>query len=382
MSRASASSPLRVVIAGGGSGGHVFPGIAVADELRRLDPAAQTTFVGTSRGLESRLVPASGYPLELLAVEPMVGGGAARAIRGALVAARATVSARSLVNRLRPDVVLSVGGYAAGPLSLAARTRGVPLVVVEPNATMGLANRLLAPVAARVYVAFAELAAKLGSRARLVGVPLRAAFVERGAAAGASREARFSAFSAAPPRLLVLGGSHGAAPLNDRLPSALARVAQSYPNLEVVHQTGRDRVAKVREHYDHLKVPHVDVVAFIDDVATALTRADVVVARAGAITVAEVCAIGRAAIFIPFAAAAGNHQFENASALARSNGCVCIAQEAADDTRIALDIGRLLGDDAARGRMEDAARLAGRTDGAAVIAGDLLTMTSRLRMAS
>ncbi len=376
------SSSIRVIIAGGGSGGHVFPGIAVADELRRLDPGAQITFVGTARGLESRLVPASGYSLELLTVEPMVGGGAARAVRGALVAARATVSARSLVNRLRPDVVLSVGGYAAGPLSLAARTRGVPLVVVEPNATMGLANKLLAPIATRVYVAFPQLAARVGARARLVGVPLRTAFVERGAAAGASGEPRFSASSSAPPRVLVLGGSHGAAPLNDRLPSALARIAQSFPGVEVIHQTGRDRVARVREHYDHLKVPRVDVVPFIDDVAAALTRADVVVARAGAITVAEVCAIGRAAIFIPFAAAAGNHQFENASALAGSGACVCVAQEAADDTRIALEIARLLGDDAARGHMEAAARSAGRTDGAAAIARDLVDMTSRVRMAS
>jgi UDP-N-acetylglucosamine--N-acetylmuramyl-(pentapeptide) pyrophosphoryl-undecaprenol N-acetylglucosamine transferase len=378
----SGGSSIKLVIAGGGSGGHVFPGIAIADELRRIDPGAEITFVGTARGLESRLVPASGYALEMLEVEPMVGGGAARVIRGGLVAARATVRARSLVKRLRPDVVLSVGGYAAGPLSLAARTKGVPLVVVEPNATMGLANKLLAPVAARVYVAFSELAAKIGARARLVGVPLRAVFVERSAAASASAEPRFSAEGNVPPRVLVLGGSHGAAPLNDRLPSALARVAESFPSLEIVHQTGRDRVAKVRERYDQLKVAHVDVVPFIEDVAAALTRADVVVARAGAITVAEVSALGRAAIFVPFAAAAGNHQYENASALARGGACVCIAQEAADDTRIAMEIEGLLRDDAARGAMEAAARAAGRTDGAAAIARDLLALTPRMRLVS
>ena len=380
----SGASPggVRVVIAGGGSGGHVFTGIAIANELRRVDPAAEVTFVGTARGLESRLVPASGYALEMLEVEPMVGGGAARVVRGALVAAHATVRARSLVNRLRPDVVLSVGGYAAGPMSLAARTRRIPLVVVEPNATMGLANKLLAPVAARVYVAFPELAAKIGARARFVGVPLRSAFVEAGAAASAAARSRFSANGSLPPRVLVLGGSHGAAPLNDRLPGALARVAGSFPSVEVTHQTGRDRVAKVRERYDQLKVPHVDVVPFIDDVAAALTRADVVVARAGAITVAEVSAIGRAAILVPFAAAAGNHQFENASALARRGACVCIAQEAADDTRIAMEIEGLLRDDAARGAMEVAARAAGRTDAAAAIARDLFALTPRLRMVS
>ena len=377
-------APFRLVIAGGGSGGHLFPGIAIADEVRRLDPAAEVTFVGTARGLESRLVPASGYPLEMLEVEPMVGGGAARVVRGALVAAHATVRARSLVNRLRPDVVLSVGGYAAGPLSLAARTRRIPLVVVEPNATMGLANKLLAPVASRVYVAFPDLAARIGSRARLVGVPLRATFVERSAAAHAAAEPRFSQGAAVPPRVLVVGGSQGAAALNERLPGALARVAETFPHLEVLHQTGRERVRQVRERYDQLKMnaPRVDVVPFVDDVAAALTRADVVVARAGAITVAEVCALGRAAIFVPFAAAAGNHQYENASALSRRGACLCIAQEAADDTRLAMEIERLLGDDAARARMEDAARVAGRTDGAAVIARDLLDMTSRVRMAS
>jgi UDP-N-acetylglucosamine--N-acetylmuramyl-(pentapeptide) pyrophosphoryl-undecaprenol N-acetylglucosamine transferase len=200
-----------IVIAGGGTGGHVFPALAVAEALRSMADV-DIVFVGTARGLEARVVPERGYRLELLAVQPMKGGGPARAVRGALVAARETLRAARLVRSLRPRAVLGVGGYAAGPVSLAAAMLGVKLAVLEPNSVVGFANRLLAPLAARGYVAWDTTASVFRKgRARVVGVPLRSGFTPQA----------YTAKGAA--RVLVMGGSQGALAINERMPWAIAR---------------------------------------------------------------------------------------------------------------------------------------------------------------
>jgi UDP-N-acetylglucosamine--N-acetylmuramyl-(pentapeptide) pyrophosphoryl-undecaprenol N-acetylglucosamine transferase len=317
-------------------------------------------FCGTARGLEARIVPARGWRLETLAVEPMKGGGAARAVRGAFVAARATVQALGLVRRLRPRAVLGVGGYAAGPVSLAAALMGVPLAVLEPNNVVGLANRVLAPFARRAYVAWDETGARFRESARRVyGVPMRAGFSPRPYVARGTR------------RVLVLGGSQGAAALNERMPEAIAKL-RGLGGVEVTHQAGRDREAAVRAAYDREQVPDVTVVSFIDDVASALADADLVVARSGAGSVAELTAVGRAAVLVPFPHAADDHQARNAEALAKAGGAVCVRQEAADATRLAREIERLLTDDAARAAMADASRACGKPGAAKDVAVDLL----------
>ena len=304
----------RILIATGGTGGHVFPGLAVADAMRAMADV-DVTFVGTPRGMEKDAVPARGYPIELLDVMPMKGGGAARAVKGALVAARATAQSVSLVRRLAPRAVLSIGGYAAGPVSLAAAALRIPVAVMEPNSTVGLANRILAPIAVRAYVAWEETAKPFRKgRARLLGVPLRPGFqpdpyLVRGTA-----------------RILVMGGSQGAQALNERLPEAIARAARDVPNLEVMHQAGRDRAEAVREAYLREGVTRAHVSPFIDDVARELGRADLVIARSGAVTVAEIAAIGRAAILVPFPHAADDHQAKNALALEKAGGAICIRQ--------------------------------------------------------
>ncbi len=352
-----------IVVAGGGTGGHVFPGLAVADALRSL-AAVDVVFVGTARGLESRVVPARGYALELLDVQPMKGGGASRAVKGALIAARETFRAVRLVRRLKPRAVLSVGGYAAGPVSLAAALLRVKLAVLEPNSVIGFANRILAPLAARGYLAWSEAGAPFRrGRARVVGVPLRAGFVPQPYAARAGRA-----------RLLVMGGSQGAQALNDRLPLAVARAGQAVPGLHVVHQAGRDRDAAVRSAYEDAHVADVVVAPFLEDVPAELAGADLVVARAGAVTVAEIAAVGRASILIPFPFAADDHQARNAESLARGGGAVSLPQEAADVSRIADEIVRLLRDDAARTKMAGAARAHGRPAAAMDVARDLLAL--------
>jgi UDP-N-acetylglucosamine--N-acetylmuramyl-(pentapeptide) pyrophosphoryl-undecaprenol N-acetylglucosamine transferase len=350
-----------VLIAGGGTGGHVFPAVAVAESMQALADV-DVVFCGTARGLEARVIPARGWRLELLDVEPMKGGGAARAVRGALVAARATVSAVRVVRALRPRAVLSVGGYASGPVSLAAALLGVPLAVMEPNSVVGLANRLLAPFARRAYIAWDEAGARFRPRARRdYGVPLRAGFGPRPYAPRAS------------VRVLVLGGSQGAAALNERMPEVIARLAD-VAGLEVVHQAGRDRDVSVRAEYARQKVQHVTVVPFIDDVARALEDADLVVARSGASSLAELTAVGRAAVLVPFPHAADDHQAKNAQALARAGGAICVRQDAADVTRLATEMGRLIRDEHARVAMADASRACGKPGAARDVASDLLVL--------
>ncbi|MBS2018931.1 MAG: undecaprenyldiphospho-muramoylpentapeptide beta-N-acetylglucosaminyltransferase [Deltaproteobacteria bacterium] len=355
-----------ILVAGGGTGGHVFPGLAVAQAIRQLTEhsAVQIVFAGSPRGLENRIVPKYGYDLELLDVEPMKGGGPARAIKGALVAAKAMRHATGIIGRLRPSAVLSVGGYAAGPAALAGVRARVPLAVLEPNSTLGLANRLLAPFAKRAYVAWPETARIFrGDKARVYGVPLRDGFAPRPYTA--QKDLR---------RVLVLGGSQGAQALNERVPSAIARVVKQLGPVQVIHQTGADREEAVRKEYEEARVTTATVVPFLDDVADRIATADVVIARAGANTVAEIAAIGRPSILVPFPHAADDHQAKNGMALAELGGAICIRQEAADEVRLATELSLLLVDAERRASMAQAAREHGRPRAAHDIAKDLLAL--------
>lgn len=352
-----------ILVAGGGTGGHVFPGLAVAHALRELADV-DVVFAGSPRGLETTIVPAHGYTLELLDVEPMKGGGPARVLRGAMVAAKAMRHATGMVGRLRPSAVLSVGGYAAGPAALACVRARVPLAILEPNSALGLANRLLAPFAARAYVAWAETARHFrGDKARVYGVPLRPGFEPR-------------AYSAKPGvrRVLVLGGSQGATALNERAPLAIARTSAKVGDVHVVHQTGKDREGDVREAYDKAGIKTATVVPFLDDVAEQMVSADVILARAGAVTVAEIAAIGRASLLVPFPHAADDHQAKNAMSLASLGGAVCVRQEAADDVRLATELTLLFEDEERRARMAHTAREHGHPYAAHDVARDLLSL--------
>lgn len=341
----------------------MFPAIAVAEAMQRAADV-DVVFCGTDRGVEARVVPARGWKLEKFDVEPLKGGGLGRAAKGSLLAARATGRAFGLVRRARPRAVLSVGGYASGPVSLAAALMGVPLAVLEPNSVAGLANRILAPFARRAYVAWDSAAAcfRVDAR-RLVGVPLREGF------APVPYEPR------ATPRVLVMGGSQGAAALNERLPAAISLVARTISALEVMHQAGRDRDREVRERYARQGIRFATVVPFIDDVARAIAEADVVVARAGAGTLAELTAVGRASILVPFPRAADDHQAKNAESLAATGAAICLRQDAATPETIAAALTGLLCDTRERRRMADASRALGKPYAARAVAIDLLALS-------
>lgn len=293
-----------LLFAGGGTGGHVFPMLAVADAVRGLMPSARLVFVGTDKGMETKLVPERGYELELVKVLPIRGGGLAGALRGIGRAAGSIPDARAIVSRIAPDAVFSIGGYAAGPVALAARTLGVPLALAEPNAEAGLANRLIAPFVQRAYIAFPESQRYFGKGITVqTGVPIRGGFEP-------------APYQPTPGglKVLVIGGSQGAKSLNEAVPRALALLGQG---VSVVHQCGRAHEDAARALYGELGFgSRASVQPFIDDMAAALAAADIVIGRAGASAVAEICAVGRPSLLVPYPFA-GDHQKVNADSIAK-----------------------------------------------------------------
>lgn len=357
-----------VFMAGGGTGGHVFPLVAVANALRRIVPEIRPIFIGTDRGMETQFVPEQGFELELLKVLPIRGGGVKGAILGMTRAATLLPEARSLIKRYNPRAVFSIGGYAAGPISMAARTLGLPVALMEPNSVIGLANWLAAPFVQRAYTAFeitdAHFAPSLVMRS---GVPLRPGF-----------EPVPCRVHAGPLNLLVLGGSQGAKSLNHVLPEALCRI----PELKITHQCGRAHVETITRRYAECRALHgpsstrsrVDIVPFIDDMATALAAADLVIGRAGAGAVSEIAAVGRASLLIPYPYASGDHQRINAEALERAGAARSIVESEASADRIEQELRKLCSDRAQLRSMCEAAKRLGRPFAADVVARDFLEL--------
>jgi UDP-N-acetylglucosamine--N-acetylmuramyl-(pentapeptide) pyrophosphoryl-undecaprenol N-acetylglucosamine transferase len=334
--------------------------LAVADALRSFRRDVRLVCVGTERGLESRLVPAHGYELELIDVKPIRGAGAAGALRGVASAALSLPRAAALIKRYRPSAVFSVGGYAAGPITLAARALRLPVALLEPNADIGLANRWVAPLVTRAYLGFGE--ARRFFHAGVVletGVPLRPGF-------SPSKKTE----SGSPLQVLVLGGSQGAKSLNEAVPEALARLDQS---VSIVHQCGGAHEAQTRAIYASLALPNVQVVPFLDDVPAALAAADLVIGRAGASALAEICAVGRASLLVPYPYA-GDHQRFNALSLEARGAALCVRATEATPARLRDEIQALLAEPGRLERMADAARALGKLDAAHTIARDLLAV--------
>ena len=349
-----------LLFAGGGTGGHVYPMIAVADAVRALAPELRLVFVGTERGMETRVVPERGYELTLLHVLPIRGGGVARALRGIARAAASIPEARALVKRLNPSAVFSIGGYAAGPVSLAARALGIPVALMEPNSVIGLANRLIAPLVQRAYTAFPESERHFKRSVVLrAGVPIREGFTR------APYAPHLSAL-----RILVLGGSQGAKSLNEAVPHALA---QTQANVVVVHQCGAAHEAAVHKLYAELGLSErAEVVPFIADMPAALSEAELVIGRSGASAVSEICAVGRPSVLIPYPFASGDHQRVNAQSLSSAGAALCLASAEASPARIAAEITALLNDPARLTLMAERAAELGRPLAAHAIAQDLL----------
>ena len=358
----------RIMVAGGGTGGHLFPGLAVVEELRRRIPGLEVKFVGTARGIEARILPSRGESLELLNVTPLKGQGVGARFKSFARIPTAMKEAASLMRGFEPDLVLGVGGYASGPVLLAASLSGRPTALLEQNAYVGMTNRILARFVDRAYVAFEQTEQVFGaSKSRLTGNPVRQQFVEHARLALADPEG----FESRARTVLVLGGSQGARKLNEDLPRALAQAGVANLNLEVVHQTGEAMREEVEAIYRELGI-RARVVTFIEEIARAYANAALVIARAGATTLAELCAIGRPSILIPFPFAADDHQAKNADALEAQGASICIRESDLEVGRLADLIAGLLDDPAKRQGMARAAREHGRPDAAAAIVDDMM----------
>jgi UDP-N-acetylglucosamine--N-acetylmuramyl-(pentapeptide) pyrophosphoryl-undecaprenol N-acetylglucosamine transferase len=348
-------SPLHLLIAGGGTGGHLYPGIAIAREFRRRHPGSDVLFVGTARGLETRIVPAEGFPLELIEVSGLNRVGWRQQIRSLLLLPGTCRDVLRLLRRRKPDLVLGVGGYASGPVVLLAALLGIPTIVAEQNAIPGLTNRLLSRVVDVAVVSFEEALGYFGRRAVLTGNPVRAAFFELAPRPVAS--------AADPLCVLVTGGSQGARAVNRVLVEALRRLREAGDRFHFIHQTGPRDHAWVSEAYREAGVT-AEVVPFVERMDEAFARADLVICRAGATTVAELAAAGRPALMVPFPQAADDHQRKNAAAVARVGGGVMIVEAEWTPERLTRELLALADAPERLTRMAEAIRTLARPDAA------------------
>jgi len=346
------------LIAAGGTGGHLFPGIAVADELVRREPGARVVFAGTQKGLESRIVPRAGYPLELLPILPLNGVGIARMLLGLAVLPWGLLRSLRLVLRERPRAVLGIGGYAGGPLTLVAALIGIRAVILEPNARPGFTNRVLAPFVSAAACAYDEARASFGAKGVLTGNPVRGGF------------ASLPDKTHEPPlTLLAFGGSQGSRVLNRALVAALPQLPGA-ERLRIVHQTGPAMRDEVQAAYA-AAAREAEVVAFLDDMERRFGAADLVLCRSGATSCAELAAAGRAAILVPFAGAADDHQTTNARAMEAQGAARVLEEKALTGESLARAVTELVSDTRALAALGAAARKLGRPDAAARVA-DLL----------
>jgi UDP-N-acetylglucosamine--N-acetylmuramyl-(pentapeptide) pyrophosphoryl-undecaprenol N-acetylglucosamine transferase len=302
---------LRVVIAGGGTGGHLYPGIAVAREIVSRIPAAQISFAGTSRGIETRVVPREGFALDLIRTSGLKGKSMVERGRGAALLPLGLADAWRVVSRRRPHLVIGVGGYSSGPVVLVAAIRGVPTLLLEQNAVPGLTNRLLAPFVRAAAVTFESTRLFFGSKGFVSGNPVRPEFL-RGVESETEPEREADASST---RVLIFGGSQGAHAINVAMVEAAEELAARAPDLRVTHQTGERDVEMVRAAYRQAGLA-AEVAPYFDNMGRQIGRTDVIVCRAGATTLAEIAAAGKAAILIPLPGATDDHQRRNAEALA------------------------------------------------------------------
>jgi len=323
---------VKLLIAGGGTGGHVFPAMAIAREWLSRGAEREVVLVGTQRGIEMRLVPQAGLPLETLRAAGLKGKGGLTLIKNFATLFPGMADAFSIVRKHKPVAALGVGGYAAGPMLLATWLRGIPNVIFEPNAEPGFTNKTLARLSRKIATGYSVAAERFGKKAVLTGNPVREEFFQIPARKPEK-----------PFRILITGGSQGALPINRCVVDAMDRLAARKSDLSVVHQTGERDHNAVRTAYARREFV-AEVVPFLSNMAERFAWADLIVCRAGAITAAEIAAAGRAAIFIPFGHATDSHQLRNAQEMVKGQAARLIAENELTADRLTNEIFSLLDD--------------------------------------
>ncbi len=362
---------MRLLIAGGGTGGHLFPGLALGEEVKTRHPRNDVLFVGSARGIEAREVPKAGYPLEIIDVGPLKRQGLFGFLKGLFRLPIAFWQSFKVLRRFDPDVVVGVGGYASGPVVLAAWLLRIPTAVQEQNALPGFTNKILGRFVDAVFIAFEEARGGFPrGTTHLLGNPIRRAFLDNYLHTKAPGE-RLSLF--------VTGGSQGAHVLNLRVAEAMEILApQIGPRLEVLHQTGSKDQPEIAARYQKLEGTGFSgkAVAFIDDMASAYGGADLLVCRAGATTIAELTVCKKPAILVPFPFAADDHQTVNAHSLVDAGAAILIAEKDLTAQRLADEIRALEEDRAKLSKMSRASGFLGRPEAAREIADVCVSLCS------
>ena len=344
---------MKVLIAAGGTGGHIFPGIAVAKEILRRDEASEVLFVGTARGLETKIVPDNGFQLSLIHSAGLKNVGIAGKLKGLSILPKSFLEARQIIRQFRPHVVVGAGGYVSGPVLLMATIMGVPTLVMDSNALPGFTNRQLARFVDRAALTFEESLKFFGKKGVVTGNPVRREFFD------VPRKLRSDLF-----HIFIFGGSQGARAINNAMADALPDLAEFEGKLSVTHQTGEADLDHIKAAYSESKFAAAEVRPFISDMFTEFAKADLVICRAGATTCAELSAAGKASIMIPLPTAADDHQRKNAEALERAGAAKVILQSELSGGRLAAEISSLIGSPDAITAMETAAKELGREDAA------------------
>lgn len=349
---------MRVLIAAGGTGGHIYPGIAVAKEILRRKPMSEVRFVGTARGLEIKLIPKSGFELSIIDSTGLKNVGLKARVRGLLILPKSLTEARALIRQFRPDIVVGAGGYVSGPVLFTAALMGFPTLVMESNAWPGWTNRRLARFAKKAAVSFEDALPHFRGKGVVTGNPVRREFFE---IPPKSRDS--SQFS-----ILVFGGSQGARAINEAMIAALPLLKELRDVLRITHQTGEADFDRVSAAYrDAGWNEQGKVTRYIDDMVAAFATVDLVVCRAGATTTAELIAAGKASLMIPFPLAADDHQRKNAEAMEAAGATKMILQSDLTGERLAREIGALVREPSRVTGMEKSARQLARGDAAAAV---------------
>ena len=342
------------MIAAGGTGGHIYPGIAVAKEILRRDPSSEVLFVGTSRGLETRIVPENGFQLSLIHSAGLKSVGLKGTVKGLMTLPRSFVEARRLLREFRPSVVVGAGGYVSGPVLMMAVIMGIPTLVMDSNALPGFTNRRLAKFVDRAALTFQEALPFFGKKGTVTGNPVRKEFFDVH-----PRQRTDGSTS-----VLIFGGSQGARAINNAMTGALEHLNGARDTMTIVHQTGEADFERVRSAYMENGWERADVRPYISDIVNEFEKADILICRAGATTCAEIAAAGKAAIMIPLPTAADDHQRKNAEAMQNSGAAKMLIQDQLSPQSLAAALNDLAKSPDAIHAMESAARKLARKDAA------------------
>ncbi|HEY0427096.1 MAG TPA: undecaprenyldiphospho-muramoylpentapeptide beta-N-acetylglucosaminyltransferase [Pyrinomonadaceae bacterium] len=345
---------MRVLIAAGGTGGHIYPGIAVAKEIVRRSAESKVLFVGTSRGLETKIVPANGFELSLINSAGLKNVGFLGKLKGLFILPKSFLEARRLIKKFKPDVVVGAGGYVSGPVLLMASLMRVPTLVMDSNALPGFTNRRLARFVDKAALTFEEAMPYFGKKGIVTGNPVRQEFFDI-----SPKDRENNKFC-----VLIFGGSQGARAINNAMADALEFLKDFKDRLRITHQTGEFDFEKIAEVYRRDGIEAADVRPYINDMVNEFAKTDLIICRAGATTCAEVAAAGRAAIMIPLPTAADDHQRKNAEALERAGAARMILQFDLSGEALAKEIIDLINSPEKISGMETAAKKLAKVDAA------------------